>query len=573
MAPGIENGQGQDVTAHPTPSLKAHYQRLRVLSCEQLWKTEVPRFEAASPEERRALVSIIRAVGVVFSEAGSDSQKAEAREWMLRLLRDPEEKVRRYAILALPKLASSEVEERALLECLGGSNSAREREALKTALERVGGKATLRTQSEEALAPATLQRLKANIARRESPTSIRFEDPVSLPMEMGIRLHCRRGIQEILREEVQSSTILRGRVRVSAVLPEEVCLKARRAFSLAELYSLRTFSAVGMVLGRVAGAGAEVPVEALAELISAPGCERILRSFTRGPLRYRLELGFKTPRGSVVKALAEGIFERNPRLFNDPRQAPWEIRIQRAGGEYTVELTPKFRPDPRFAYRQGDVPAASHPPIAASLARVAGVREGETVWDPFCGSGLELVERCRLGGVSRVFGTDLSSDAIETARANLNAALAEPPEILLRGMDFRKYAQVPQLRELSLILTNPPLGRRVPIPNLDQLIEDLFEAASAVLKPGGFLVFVNPGSVRPKGNRLKLVFRQKVDLGCFFCFLEKYERGVGSGRSGTLGGEAGLGLRGRESLVGSRKPGGDSRGPQGSRRNRREGGP
>jgi SAM-dependent methyltransferase len=172
-----------------------------------------------------------------------------------------------------------------------------------------------------------------------------------------------------------------------------------------------------------------------------------------------------------------------------------------------------------------------------------------------------------------VFGTDLSSDAIETARANLNAALAEPPEILLRGMDFRKYAQVPQLRELSLILTNPPLGRRVPIPNLDQLIEDLFEAASAVLKPGGFLVFVNPGSVRPKGNRLKLVFRQKVDLGCFFCFLEKYERGVGSGRSGTLGGEAGLGLRGRESLVGSRKPGGDSRGPQGSRRNRREGGP
>ena len=137
----------------------------------------------------------------------------------------------------------------------------REREVLTTALERVGGKTSLGTSVAGAMEPATVQRLRANVARVETPTSIRLDDPVSLPVDTPIRLHCRRGIQEILRGEVQGSAVMRGRVRVSGVLPEEVCLRAVRAFSLGELYSLRTFSAVGIGVGRVAGGGTEVQRE------------------------------------------------------------------------------------------------------------------------------------------------------------------------------------------------------------------------------------------------------------------------------------------------------------------------
>ena len=41
---------------------------------------------------------------------------------------------------------------------------------------------------------------------------------------------------------------------------------------------------------------------------------------------------------------------------------------------------------------------------------------------PFCGSGLELIERSLRGGVRRVFGTDLSAEAIAITQTNFAAA-------------------------------------------------------------------------------------------------------------------------------------------------------
>ena len=83
---------------------------------------------------------------------------------------------------------------------------------------------------------------------------------------------------------------------------------------------------------------------------------------------------------------------------------------------------PKLAPDPRFSYRQKDVPAASHPPLAASLARLGGCKNEDIVWDPFCGSGLELIERGLLGGSPVIFGSDLSAEAIEITKKNFAAA-------------------------------------------------------------------------------------------------------------------------------------------------------
>ena len=54
---------------------KELYNQLRHLSCEELWEDEVPRFNAATERERADRVALVRAVGVVFSEQGSDAQK------------------------------------------------------------------------------------------------------------------------------------------------------------------------------------------------------------------------------------------------------------------------------------------------------------------------------------------------------------------------------------------------------------------------------------------------------------------------------------------------------------------
>ncbi len=96
---------------------KELYQRLRKLTCEELWQYEIPRFDAASAPERMATVSVIRAVGVVFSETGTAEQQADARRWLAALLDDPQEKIRRYAMQALPKVGGDELSEQKCSRC------------------------------------------------------------------------------------------------------------------------------------------------------------------------------------------------------------------------------------------------------------------------------------------------------------------------------------------------------------------------------------------------------------------------------------------------------------------------
>src|ERR1700676_4151292 len=94
---------------------KELYKEFRQRSWQHLWRDDVPRFNAASPEERNKTVAVIRAVGVVFAESGPVQEKDKVREWLLQLLQDPSEKVRRYAMAAMPKIGAGAQEEQILL--------------------------------------------------------------------------------------------------------------------------------------------------------------------------------------------------------------------------------------------------------------------------------------------------------------------------------------------------------------------------------------------------------------------------------------------------------------------------
>jgi tRNA G10 N-methylase Trm11 len=198
--------------------------------------------------------------------------------------------------------------------------------------------------------------------------------------------------------------------------------------------------------------------------------------------------------------------------------------IHPTGHVISVELRPKLTPDPRLTYREDGIPAASHPPLAACMARLGGRVNNEIVWDPFCGSGLELIERALLGGVQSIYGTDLSLNAIAISRANFAAAKVKAVQSKFTCCDFRDYATVEGLgpKSVTLIITNPPMGRRIRIHNMRGLFGDLFAVAAAVLKPGGRLVFANPLRIEPLDPSLKLQYRQVIDLGGFDCRLEMY---------------------------------------------------
>ena len=505
----------------PNPA-KDLYKELRKNSCEELW-AEVGRFNEGDQNERADRVALLRAVGVVFSESGSVEEKAQARAWLLGLLNDPVEKIRRYAMAALPKLSSGPNEEAALVALLRTSELEREKSFLGKALNKIGGEAAL-----EALGGNLLQqneqKIRANIARAKSPSVIQLDPALADFAGLRIHLRGRKGLEKLVAEEVEESISRTGKFKILKVSSGLVALEPLKAFSLSDIYSLRCFGTLGMVLGVVDGVNQEELIETIAAVIASKVSLGILETFTQGSLRYRLELMGKGIAKGAVRAIADRAYALCPTILNDAQSAPWAMEVRPVGTGFAIELRPRLTPDPRLAYRKMDIPAASHPPLAACMVRLAGRKDGEIVWDPFCGSGLELVERAIFGGVRALYGTDRSEDAISIALSNFSAAGLGEIQTEFSCCDFRDFEGVKGLgpNTVTLLITNPPLGKRIPIPNLRGMIEDLFRVASTVLRPGGRLVFANPFRMESPCADLKLKYREIVDFGGFNCRLEKY---------------------------------------------------
>lgn len=502
---------------NPAKDLYRHYRSVPWL---QLWEREVPRFDQATPRDRVRQVALIRALGAGFANSAPTDLQEPVRAWLRGLLQDPEEKVRRYALNALPKTGASETEEKKILSLLQSPATEREKKHVSRALEKIGGAATLAQVCQDPSLPRfTEQRAKANLARQFHPTTIRMDAPLPAGEPISIQLRCRPGFEAILAEEL-----------ASLPLPHQVAgretgllrLSVPGPFRLSDLYGLRCFSTLSFLLGAVSKKADPDSISAIARALTSPLSRRILSAFTQGPLRYRLEFMALGHRRGLVHAVVKKAYELWPELLNDSREAPWAVEIHPGRTGQTVELRPRLTPDPRFPYRQKDVPAASHPPLAAALARWARPLPDEVVWDPFCGSGLELIERTRLGGVRRVLGTDLSPAAIEAARINWNAAGPTATSADFHRGDFRDFSKIRGWAPacVSLILTNPPLGKRVPIPDRQALFRDLYAAAASALRPGGRMVWINPLKTGPTESSLRLESSQHVDLGGFACRLE-----------------------------------------------------
>jgi 23S rRNA G2445 N2-methylase RlmL len=507
------------------------YKRLRDLPKERLWNEEVGRFNAASLRERMSSVAVIRAVGSTFGRFGTEAEKMQVRDWLISLLGDPQEKIRRYAAAALPKIGAGEQGEEKLLDVLKNSREEREQRHLGRALEKVGGAATL-ALGEGVLPTHSRQKVQAGVARRERPASISLEAMLPVSGSLRIHLRCRRGLEGFVKAEVAEKLRPHEGFRVVAVRSGCVTLEAAQECTLATLYRLRTFATLGIYLGTIADGDGPEWVESLAACIASPRSSNLMKAATDGVPRYRIDFPTRGHQRGAIRRAAERAYERCPDILNDSREAPWSIDVIPTGEgrkESYVELRPRLYPDPRLSYRQDDIPAASHPPLAACMARLAGTHSQAVVWDPFCGSGLELVERGLLGGVKSLHGTDLDPKAIAVAQANFSAATLSDVKSIFTEADFRdalRPGHPAGIRpgSVSLIITNPPLGRRVRVKDMQGLFDDLYHAASVALKPGGCLIFANPLRTGPTDPSLKLEYRQAIDMGGFECRLEMYRK-------------------------------------------------
>lgn len=463
--------------------------------------------------ERELRAPIVRAIGRLAVE----TRDGALRDALVGLLRDEDARTRRAAATALGKLRD-EGSEAPLLEAWAREEQGPERRAIAEALGKVGGArslalfSSLSTDDRELrrIADEALLRLRRAAPEASAPAAI---DPGLGPEQPTVVIaRCRRGLERIFADELaplHPAIDGPGAVRVTLAGP------------LGDLFRARTMLGFGFPLPSQRREEGEEIGAALGRALRSPEAEALLRRFTPGAARYRIEwAGEGRHRAEIVRA-AQAMERALPSLVNDPSRRHWEVVVHADGAHVAVELVPRLD-DPRFSWRVADVPAASHPTIAAALARVGGSRADDVVWDPFCGSGGELIERARLGPAKRLVGTDVDPRALDAARANLAAAGVQAH--LLLG-----DARVMVPTGVTLILTNPPMGRRVVrSASLVLLLDEIVGIAARVLSRGGRMVWLSPQPARTadRARSLGLAVEEvaRVDLGGFEAALQVLRR-------------------------------------------------
>ena len=364
------------------------------------------------------------------------------------------------------------------------------------------------------------------------PESSEIVGDVALPGGVEISLHCRPGVESVLLDEVEAHGLLAA-PRIAGPGVVRGLLRG----PLAQLWRARCALDFALDLGgaplgapdaRPRAPARDQPradplVRAVVQALTTPVARQRLAALTRGPIRYRLAWAAGGHRRAETWAIAAAVRDLAPELVNDPTATTWEIAVLPRSPGIALEAHPRRLADPRFTYRSGDIPAASHPTIAAALARLAGARPDDVVWDPFVGSGLELCERARLGPYARLIGSDLDPRALPIARQNLDAAGAPAAELQVAdALQHRIDGGV------TCILTNPPLGRRLHRGRVDELLAAFLTHAATVLRPGGRLVWITPqpGPTGLAARRAGLALDRHlpVDLGGLHGEIEVWRR-------------------------------------------------
>jgi 23S rRNA G2445 N2-methylase RlmL len=475
----------------------------------------------ASETDEGALAKLLPVLGLRAREAD-----AAARAELIARVTDARVRVRRAAIVALGKLGAvrdrdasdtlDDVRTALLARWDAGDAPPEEQRSLAEALGKIGGDgARQRLANVDASTDRELARRRDRAvlmadreAQRGEESSIATDRAPAQPLR--VRLWCRQGLGELLAEEVAKTGQKGKLLRDDAV---DITLAA----PWSSLYALRLWATAAIRIDVPALRAAKTKDAQETAIVAAIVAQRpLFTAWTRGPIRWRLQMASGHSRG-VVWNVARDVTKAAPELVNDPTHTTWDIRID--ADEGTLELVPRRADDPRFAYRVDDVPAASHPTVAAALVWASSPSPTDRVWDPFCGAGGELIERAIRGPTASLTGSDIDPDALAAAKANIDAAQLA---IELQRADARDDGP-----PVDAIITNPPLGSRVHV-DAGALLAECLPRWHSRLARGGRIVWITPQSRRtsPVAEGLGLVLGRSlpVDLGGIRGRLERWNK-------------------------------------------------
>lgn len=153
---------------------------------------------------------------------------------------------------------------------------------------------------------------------------------------------------------------------------------------------------------------------------------------------------------------------------------------------------------------------STSPKICRTLLNLAGARPGDTVLDPFCGSGTLLMEAAMLG--MKVIGVDINGDQVQGTKSNLSWFGRDIGEQIrfdvIRG-DARNLTNLIH-KQVDAVAFEPSLGpvakRKPTAKEAEEIIEELTELyrealaqIAEVLRPDGRVAMTIPVIVSKTG--------------------------------------------------------------------------
>ncbi|MGC8912435.1 MAG: DNA methyltransferase [Thermoplasmata archaeon] len=167
------------------------------------------------------------------------------------------------------------------------------------------------------------------------------------------------------------------------------------------------------------------------------------------------------------------------------------------------------------------MPISIHPKIARAMVNLAGVKKGDVVLDPFCGTGGILIEAGLLG--ARVVGNDIEEKLVEGAKKNLEFYSIKDYEMFCGDV-----GEIPlKTGEVDAVVTDPPYGKSATTKkeNITSLYERAFEKFSNLLQNGKKLVIVLPFVPNEKIRGFEILEIHKIyvhrSLVRHVCLLER----------------------------------------------------
>ncbi|MDP2908499.1 MAG: methyltransferase domain-containing protein [Nanoarchaeota archaeon] len=162
-------------------------------------------------------------------------------------------------------------------------------------------------------------------------------------------------------------------------------------------------------------------------------------------------------------------------------------------GLLLYENKEKFR-ERRPHLREGFHPTSMQPKLARALVNLSGIKKGQTILDPFCGTGGILIEAGLIG--CKLKGNDIDPNMLELTKKNLKhfklkAELIQKDALLLNT-------------KADAIVTDLPYGKgSYHNISLETLYRRFLEKSCSMLKPNKRLVAVFPKKIRAK--KLKII--------------------------------------------------------------------